>query len=193
MASQERRHAFRIDDQVHMSLSFLDDNKGTEAQLELSDVAKMAQQGLSTLRELNYQSGHILAGLRKTQPEVSQYLSLLDRKINILTHLAASAHYGIGVEPNSWVNLSARGMAFDVVPDTYRVGEQLMLQLMLFPSYVLLDSGVRVVSIRESAKEGKVRVAVEFDGMSEQQREVLLRHITERQSEQLRRQRATKS
>jgi hypothetical protein len=189
MAASERRHAFRVDDQVHLSLKVSDELGDENSEQVPSEVADMVQRGLSTLRELNFQSGHILAGIRKSQPEISQYLSLMDRKITILTQLAASAHYGTDVKPNIWINLSARGMAFDLHENAYAVEDKLLVQMMLFPSYSIIEANAHVVSIRNQAKGGKqgnYRVALLFDSISESQREVLLRHITERQSEQLR-------
>lgn len=190
VVDQERRHAFRIDDHVHLRLHAVDDMQ-RPTEVSRDGAAKMVQQGLGTLRELNFQSSHILSAIRKSHPDISQYLSLLDRKVSILTQLAASAHYGMGMEPNTWVNLSARGVAFDQIDTPYHIGEPLRLQMMLFPSYTLIETRVVVANIY-AAPEGDgahARVGLEFDSLGDHQRELLLRHITERQSEQLRRQR----
>ncbi|MDH3355200.1 MAG: hypothetical protein OEL79_08315, partial [Chromatiales bacterium] len=69
MAHQsERRDAFRIDDQIYLDIVA----DGVEKK---GLVDEKLSTHLSTLRELNFQSNHLLATIRKSNPEFAQYLA----------------------------------------------------------------------------------------------------------------------
>ncbi|MDH3355667.1 MAG: PilZ domain-containing protein, partial [Chromatiales bacterium] len=145
---------------------------------------------LSTLRELNFQSNHLLATIRKSNPEFAQYLALLDKKINIMTRIVSMENIGADVEPNMKVNISSSGLAFKS-DTTYSKGRILSVYMVLFPNYIVISCQVKVVYCQ--VEGDRLRVAVEFLDLDPSARELLIRHLIEKQSEQLRSVRGTDS
>ena len=172
----ERRDAFRIEDQIYLQII-------TDGIEEKNVVDEKLRSDLATLRELNFQSNHILAGIRKSHPDISQYLALLDRKLNILTRIVSMQQAGAEVEPNTWVNMSSSGLSFqsDVA---YSKGRILSLQMVLFPAYTAINCQARVVYCR--AEGEMMRIALDFIDLDTSERELLIRYMIEKQSEQLR-------
>jgi len=172
----ERRDAFRIDDRIYLKVV-------TDGLDDKSVVDEKLSSHLSTLRELNYQSNHILAGIRKNHPDISQYLALLDKKINILTRIVSMEQVGADVEPNMKVNISSSGLSFksDVA---YSEGRVLSIHMVLFPNYVTITCQAKVVYCQ---MEGDgLRIALDFIDLDAAEMELLIRYMIEKQSEQLR-------
>ncbi len=176
----ERRDAFRIDDKIYLHIA-------TDGIEESEIVDEKLNAHLATLRELNYQSNHILATIRKNYPDISQYLALLDRKLNILTRIVSMEQVGADVEPNITVNISSSGLRFES-DVAYSKGRILSIHVVLFPAYVTISCQARVVYCRT---EGDVmRIALDFIDLDASERELLIRYMIEKQSEQLRAERA---
>ncbi|MCW8826125.1 MAG: PilZ domain-containing protein [Gammaproteobacteria bacterium] len=181
MAQQrERRDAFRIDVKIYLHI-ITDDGE------EKAVVDEKLSSHLTTLRDLNYQSNHLLAGIRKNHPDISQFLALLDKKINILTRIVSMEQIGIDVEPNMRVNMSSSGLAFssDVA---YSPGRILSIHMVLFPAYVTVTCQAKVVYCR--AEGSRLRIALDFVDLDASERELLIRYMIEKQSEQLRTERS---
>lgn len=172
----ERRDAFRIDDRIYLKIV-------TDAVDEESAANEKLRSHLATLRELNYQSNYILAGIRKNHPDLGQYLALLDRKINILTRIVSMEQVGIDVEPNMQVNMSSSGLSFksDVA---YSRGRVLSIHMVLFPNYVTITCQARVVYCE--VEGSGLRVALDFIDLDAAEMDLLIRYMIEKQSEQLR-------
>lgn len=176
MKQVERRDAFRIDDKIYLHII-------TDGIEEKRVVDEKLSTHLTTLRELNFQSNHLLAGIRKNHPDISQYLALLDKKINILTRIVSMEQVGSDIEPNILVNISSSGLSFN--SDTaYSKGRVLSLHMVLFPAYVNISCRARVIYCQAEG-EG-VRVALDFIDLDSSEREMLIRYMIEKQSEQLR-------
>lgn len=171
----ERRDAFRIDDRIYLQII-------TDG-MEDMDIDDKTGAHLATLRELNYQSNHILAAIRKNHPDISQYLSLLDRKLNILTRIVSMERLGAEVEPNVRVNISSSGLSFNS-DEAYSKGRVLSLHMVLFPTYVTINCQARVIYCQ--AEGEMVRIALDFIDLDASTRELLIRYMIEKQSEQLR-------
>lgn len=80
----ERREFFRLNEEVHLNYQVLTEEE-YQAQLQGEDGEESNSAQISQLRELSYQSENLLAGSRKNQPELSQYLSLLEKRLSIFT------------------------------------------------------------------------------------------------------------
>lgn len=186
----ERRDSFRVDTTVHLEVRELADE---EYQRLLDTPAEHTVESslVSQMRSLTAQAGNLLVNIRKTDPDVAHYLSLLDRKIDLLAaHLEGSRGTGT-VSPDTRVNLGAGGLAFwreqPLAP-----GARLELKLVLFPSYVRIHALAVVAHAEEDAQAPlplHYRVGVAFTQLAEAEKDALVRHLIELQSAQLRRQR----
>ena len=187
-SGQERRRAFRVDDEVHLDFQLLDEE--TE-EGPLAHDALQTCRALMQLRELSVQSGHLLANIRKQHSEIAQFLALLDKKIDAVAQIAGALSFGDQIQPNAKINLSASGMAFthhSAIP----VPQRLAIRLVLFPNMLCIQPRGRVVYCREqpqASSQHRYRIGVEFEPLAEQEQDMLIRHLLERQSAERRRER----
>ncbi len=188
-SGKERRRAFRVDDDVHLEFRELISGENEEEsppEKELQTCRALLQ-----LRELTIQSGHLLAGIRKNHSEIAQYLTLLDKKIDAVAQIAGAISFGGDVQPNHRVNISANGMAF-VHHNALAPTTRLHLRIILFPSMLCIQPLARVVYCKERPKaeaRRRYRIGVEFEALAEQEQDMLIRHMMERQSAQRRKER----
>jgi hypothetical protein len=176
----ERRSSFRIADRVYLRLL------PPRAMQKEPAIPSLCSQ-LSHLRELGYQSHHLLASLRKQQTELGQYLGLLERRIELLTRAMTTLLWPHPIEADTDVNLSANGIDW-IQEEALEVGSEKELQLVLFPSLQCYEDIVKVISCEPA--EGGMRIAVTFNQQQGYEREIIIRHMLERQAAQRRRQRS---
>lgn len=183
---RERRHAFRITDEAYLDYRRLPPGATSDSSSnEITGVCR----GLMQLRELTIQSSHILAGIRKHDSEIAQYLSILDKKIDALAQMSATVGMGSDIRPDTTISLSAGGVAF-AQPEALQPGERLALKLVLFPSHLCLQLVAKIIYCTpENADTGQYWTGVEFDPLPEHEQDALIRHLLEKQSAQLRKER----
>lgn len=183
---QEPTHApFRIDDELYLDYQPLTTDELAQAPAWRHDTSGFCD-GLIRLREISLQSGHILASIRKHHPDIGHYLALLDRKIEILAQLTATVGLGTEIAPTHRVKLGAEGMCFSS-DEAMPIDTPLHLKLVLFPSHLCLQLESRVSAC--TVKDEGYQIEVVFEQMGETEHEALIRHLLEKQSAALRRER----
>ena len=184
----ERRQYFRIDDDVYFDYRVLDEAEYRAIAAYPPEQREGVDSMVAQLRELSVQGGNMLATIRKTDPELAQYLALLERKVDLVTRLLESERFKHDA-PNTRINISAGGVGFySAAP--LEAGSPLELRVIFFPSYLALHAYGRVVYSRPrkgTDPEQAYRIGVKFTLLAEVEREALVRHIFARQSADLRR------
>lgn len=185
----ERREFFRIDDDIYLDYQILSEDVyqerlGAPVQEPAQEVDNVGLQ----LHALTTQAGTILSQIRKRDPEVGQYLALLDRKIELISRALLGSQISGTLTPNTHANLSGGGVAFDTM-NGLKADTKLELKLLLFPSHIFVHCLGRVVycSHNDKSMGHPYRVGVAFTRISEIARDALVRHTLELQSAQLRR------
>ena len=177
-----RQHApFQIDDDLYLELHAIEEG-GSDA-----TAATDLCHGLLQLRELSHQGNHLLAGIRKHHSDIGHYLSLLDRKLELLTQMVADLAMGGTVTPSHRVKLGPEGIEF-TTPEPLNSGTLLRLRLILFPSHQCLQLLARVMRCEVQPSAGHL-VELQFEQVEELQQDALIRHLLEKQSAALRQQR----
>lgn len=182
----ERRQSFRIEDEVYLDYRLLQDGEMPEDGDE-HDMTRICQ-GLMQLRELNVQAGHALAGIRKQHSELAHYLGLIDKKIEILAQMTGAIGMGRNITPSTRVNIGSGGMAF-TTPEPLTKGSRLALKLVLFPSHLCLQLVATVAYSQPGGDHQGCWTGVEFEPLPEHENDALIRHLLEKQSAQLRKER----
>ena len=187
--SSERRHYFRIDDKAHLRVRRLSEEAFQD--LLKQEGPKHDDSGLvAQLHTLTVQMGNVLLAVRKSQPEVAQYLQLLDKKVDIIARQVEGGR-GEVIAPDTKVNLGNGGLAY-WNPDALPLDTKLEVHLVLFPSYLRIAALARVTHCETDPLKPasqRFRIGVEFVRIGEAEEEGLARHLIELQSAQLRRQR----
>ena len=121
-------------------------------------------------------------------PEIAQYLSAIDRKLDLLSeYYVEIAMSDMDMTPQK-VNLGAGGLSF-ISDSPIMSGALLELRLVLLPEHTGIFSYARVVAcvrISDGAAEtGHYRISVEFEQMSDDVRDMISRHVLAREQESI--------
>lgn len=187
---KDRRNYFRIDDTVRMSLRRVppDELQGRLDRLE-HDLAG----NFTVLSSLAAITAQMTAGLRRIEnrdPDLAAYLRAIDQKIEVIGRAFIAAEPEMVAEVAVPVNLSAGGMCAGV-EEHFEAGTDIEIRMLLFPSFTGLMIYGNVVECSPADVEhpsGRYQhvARIEFTHIREQDRELLIRHLLRRQSDQLR-------
>ncbi len=181
--SHERRKYYRIDDDVLLHYSVLEQSESAARQAEHVELSAE-----SVLAELDYELNQAINLVWRDQPEVGRALGLLNRKISIMGSLAGAT--GEEDDPRSYtptrVSLSGSGLAFEA-SEAIPEGTALLIRIRLLPSQASLQLPGCIVGVPERVNgQGEARywTRIRFDGNADAQ-EALIRHVVQKQGAQL--------
>ncbi len=180
----EKREFYRIEDEVTMELTPVADGESSELLSNAREELPEAIQTLRQLRQLDSESQQLLRLIQDKHREVAAYLKVQNKKIDVLARAVASQLKGNFQQHR--VNISGNGLKFNsqqpmVMDSVWR------LRILLFPDCVGFVCLAKVVSCEPAAKG--FEVALEFCDILQQDQDALVKHITQLQSEQLRKER----
>jgi hypothetical protein len=183
---RERRRYFRIEDEIVLFL-----RQVTPEQICLDDALDshpLDAFSLSARLDLLTQEARMpLRRIARDQPELAEYLKILERKIELIARALLEKESDMADRSANRVSLSASGLAFDAEIGFER-GALLELKMLLPPALVGVIAFGKVVYCSRNPDDAArpYRVAVDFIGIKEQDRELLIRHVIRKQSNQLR-------
>lgn len=188
VVSEDRRGYFRIEDALSLSYHQV-------LSEELPERLQRLEQGLeshftvvSSLAAVTQEMAGVLHKIGLESPEVADYLVSLDRKLDLLARALLSSGNELVETPAQPVNLSASGMAFNAA-ETVAEGAVLELRLLLLPSFTGILTYGEVVGCESrdrAADDFPYCIRVNFSHMRESDRDVLIRHVIQRQTRMLR-------
>ena len=182
--TSERRRYYRIEDEVMLALSPVEENKIDD---RLEDFWSN-EHAFSIRNDYNYQITQHIADRHKIEtrmPELARYLSVLEKQIDRLTEMLI-----VDDEEKLMVskiaNLSAQGIAYSGA-DAPPQGSLAELKLKLLPSGLRLVIIARVVLVETDAgqDQGEHKISLDFEHLHEADREILIKHIHGKQMEAL--------
>ena len=190
MAGKDRRNFFRIDDTVRMSIRRV---PREDLQSRLDRLEHDLAGNFTVLSSLSAITAQMAAGLRRIEnrdPDLAAYLRAIDQKIEVIGRAFIATEPEVVAQTAAPVNLSAGGMCAGV-EEHYDPGTDIEIRMLLFPSFTGLMIYGTVVGCdpagAEAASAGYQHIArIEFSHIREQDRELLIRHLLRRQSDQLR-------
>jgi len=186
----DRRSFFRIDDSVRLSLRRV---PADELAARLDRLEQDLAGNFTVMSSLAAITSQMAIGLRRIEnrdPDVAAYLRAIDQKIEVIGRAFIAQEPELMAEAAVPVNLSAGGMCAGV-EEPYEAGTPLEIRMLLFPSFTgLMIYGTVVESMvaTDAAPSDRYRhlARIEFTHIREQDRELLIRHLLRRQSDQLR-------
>ena len=191
--TDDRRSYFRIDDTVRLSLRRVESD---ELQLRLDELEQDLAGNFTVMSSLAAITAQMTVGLRRIEnrdPDLAAYLRALDQKIEVIGRAFIVQEPELMADSAIPVNLSAGGMCVGI-EEPYEPGTQLEIRMLLFPSFngLLIYGNVIDCGPAEDDdplvhdKRYPYRVRIEFTHIRERDRELLIRHLLRRQSDQLR-------
>jgi len=189
-AGKDRRSFFRIDDTVRMSIRRV---PREELQTRLDRLEHDLAGNFTVLSSLTAITAQMATGLRRIEnrdTDLAAYLRAIDQKIEVIGRAFIATEPELIAQAATPVNLSAGGMCAGV-EEHYDAGTEIEIRMLLFPSFTgLLIYGTVVAcgpTVDEDSSTAYQHIArIEFSHIREQDRELLIRHLLRRQSDQLR-------
>lgn len=188
-AEQERRRYFRIEEQVILSFREvpLEEVPPITELRELPELPCNPFALTSSLELLSQESRSLMRRIERESPDIADCLKVIERKVDIIARTLMSRESDLTECPPREVNLSASGLSF-AIDQTFEPGSVLEVKMVLLPNLVgVLAYGKVIYCRKNTAPVGPpYRIGVDFIGLSDQDRELLIRHVVRRQSQLLR-------
>lgn len=182
--SKERRRFFRIDDIVGLKIEPVDKHNLEQT---LENFHK-EQHNFSIRNDFNYQLEQHRADLhhiKAKMPELGRYLSVLQAQIDSLTDRIISAEHKSSITRDTEANISAQGIAF-MSDERLTSGEIIKLNLKLLPGQQKIVIYARVIlCVKDPTDQGRYKIALDFEHIHEADREILVKHVHEKQIQSL--------
>lgn len=177
-ADQDNREFFRIEDQVALNVSIDDQSEGASSLPVESPLFDL----LGELHLLDYESQHLLRQISDRDRLLAAYLKIVNKRIDLLGRTLATQLNG-ELGPLQQVSISEGGLSF-LHHCELPVGAALKLDLVLLPSPLGLRLRGRV--IHSQPETGGWLTGVTFESISDAQRQLLARHIMQKQAQEIR-------
>ena len=173
----DRREYYRIDDMIALEFTPL---SGAEALAsdELHDSSPLFNL-LSDLHLMDFESQHLLRHISERDRTLANYLKVINKRIDLLGQaLAQSLLRDIGMPRQ--VSLSEGGVSFTNA-QALAQGTHLALKMVLMPQALGLLLRAKVVYCRPQPSQ-QFEIGTEFEALTDAQRQLLARHILQRQA-----------
>lgn len=186
ISAAERRRYFRIKDQVALKYRVISEQEYADAVAGMPEPRPGLMSLANSFAASTRQIAPTVRRIRELHPEICRYLGMVNEKLDMLARAFSIAESEMAGWPTQRICLSAGGLSFDAqssLPDRAR----LKITLVLFPSLVHIIALATVVRCRTRCNdEVGHRIAVEFTDITEEDRELLIQHIVQRESRRLR-------
>ena len=172
--SENRREYYRIEDSVALEILPSDDLQGTQR-----EASHGIFQLLGELHQLDFEAQHLLRQLAEGNRTLANYLKVQNKRIDLLGQALAQDLLGT-LGPPRTVVLSEGGISFNH-DQPLAEGGLYRLKLVLMPQALGLLLDARIASC-EAVEGGQYAIAVSFDALTDSQRQLLARHILQKQA-----------
>lgn len=179
--ADDRREYYRIEDTI--ALEFHPLKQGETADASSADSASQLFSLLSELHLMDFESQHLLRHIHERDRTLAGYLKVINKRIDLLGQaLAQSLLRDIG--PARQVTLSEGGISFSSA-QPLETGTHLAIKMVLMPQ--ALGMLLRAVVVHSRPREdGQFEIGTEFEALTDAQRQLLARHILQKQAQQRR-------
>ena len=185
----DRREFFRINDTVLIELQPLNANEAEQLGQVLKDPLHSGNsQEKSQLRTLQTAFNHITDQIIQHDREIARALRLLDEKINLVHHAVQRQQNRSDDNLKIEANLSGGGIAF-MSAENIDAKNAVEVKIELQPYGTLIHTVANVISCtktQDSSTKAPYFLRLAFSFMSEIDRNILVKHILNRQAETIR-------
>lgn len=173
----DRREYYRIEDTIALEFSLLPAGAGQAS--EAPDDASPLFNLLSDLHLMDFESQHLLRHISDRDRTLANYLKVMNKRIDLLGQAVAQTLLRDIGAPRR-VTLSEGGISF-VDARAVAAGSHLAIKMVLMPQALGLLLRAQVVHCREQP-DGQYEIGTQFEALTDAQRQLLARHILQRQA-----------
>ena len=178
---EERREYYRIEDRVALEINPL--SRSGQAGEDAAEDTSALFDLLSELHVSEFESQHLLRQLDERDRVLNSFLKALTKRIDLLGRVVAHTALGELGEPQP-VRLSEGGVEFISYQD-FAPSQLLSVKMVLMPQASGLMLRARVTHC-DPAGDGRFVIGTEFVNLPDAQRQLLARHVLQRQAQQRR-------
>ncbi|SDS38416.1 PilZ domain-containing protein [Halopseudomonas litoralis] len=171
---------FQIQDQL--ALDYRPANAPTDGQASQPEQSPLFGL-LGELHLLDHESQHLLRQVGERDRNLAAYLKILGKRVELIGRALALQMTDDMGAPVA-VTLSEAGLGFSAC-DALEVGSWISLRLLL-PTPVGLSAPARVVDCALDNASGRYLIQVSFEQLNDAQRQLLARHIVQKQAQEIR-------
>ena len=193
--SEERREYFRIDDEVALDYRLISPGEAEllreKIKSRVVDRFTVASSFTATSRQMT----HVIYKVQNQSPELARCLQAIDQKLNMIAQLFVSEEMDLHEQSTREVNLSAGGISFRSQQEI-RIDSLLELRMVLFPSLVgilTVSRAVQCERVNDANLKFPWQISVVYEHLRESDRELLVRHIMSKETQQPRSRRSENS
>jgi hypothetical protein len=179
----ERRDYYRILDQVGLSVEPITGDELPSIEDFVAEVPD-AFQLVNHLTRIEADSSVLLHSISDRTPEVGRYLKTLNSKIEAIAKHIVTHNVDIDLKIHQ-ATLSAGGISFDS-PIAYPKDSLVRAQMVLYPSCTGILTYCKVVRCQALTDSDGFDIALEYQRIQETDRDALVRHVLQLQSNLLR-------
>jgi PilZ domain len=190
--SDDRREYFRIEDEIALDYRLINEQEVDRLVERMRSRLVDRFNAASSFAATSRQMAHVIHKVQSQSPELARCLQAIDQKLNMIARLFVSEEMKIDDQPSREVTLSAGGLSFRARHEI-AIDSLLELRMVLFPSLSGILTISRVVNCKRLVDDNTQfpwQIAVEYEHLRETDRELLVRHIMAKETEQLRAQRS---
>ncbi|KRB05948.1 pilus assembly protein PilZ [Pseudomonas sp. Root68] len=177
---EDRREYYRIEDTIALEIRPLSASEATGQEV-LQDASPLFNL-LSELHLSEFESQHLLRQISERDRNLAAFLKSQNKRIDLLSQVIAITVLGQIGEPQP-VIISEGGIDFQH-PSPLAAGARLSVKLVLMPQALGLLLRARVTHC--DRKDDGYDVGTEFEDLTDAQRQLLARHILQKQAQERR-------
>ena len=177
---EDRREYYRIEDTIALEIRPLSASEATGQEV-LQDASPLFNL-LSELHLSEFESQHLLRQISERDRTTAAFLKSQNKRIDLLSQVIAITALGQIGEPQP-VNISEGGIGFQH-PSPIATGAHLSVKLVLMPQALGLLLRARVTHC--DRKGDAYDVGTAFEHLTDAQRQLLARHILQKQAQERR-------
>ncbi len=182
----DRRDYYRINDTVGLIYTIC--SKESDIPTEDEFIAEVPDefQLINQLSRIDTESSSLLHSIQDVSPDICRYLKIINSKIEAIARQVVSIGLTEEIKPRK-VTLSAGGISF-CSSKKIKIGKTLRSQMILYPSCSGILTYGKIVRCEPVTKKDKEQfdIALEYILITETDRDALVRHVLQLQSNQLR-------
>jgi hypothetical protein len=176
--ADDRREYYRIDDSIALEIQPLATESLPTEDIRQDDSTLFNL--LADLHAMDFESQHLLRQIGEKDRATASYLKTINKRVDLLGRVVAQ-HLLRDVGPPRRVILSEGGIRFSD-ENHYPAGMRLTMRIVLLPQALGLQLNARVLHC-QPRETGGFDIGTEFEETTDAQRQLLARHILQRQAQ----------
>lgn len=174
---EDRREYYRISDHIALEITPLAESEAGDAEV-LQDPSTLFNL-LSELHLSEFETQHLLRQLGDSDRTLGNFLRAQNKRIDLLSQVVAHTLLG-EIGETQPVVISEGGLECQL-PQSFAVGSLVSVKMVLMPQALGLLLRARVTRA-DAVEIGHYALGMEFDGMTDAQRQLLARYILQKQA-----------